>query len=92
MATRGGAEGLGRPDLGRIEVGKGADIAVFDMNCLDRVGQHDPLAALVMTGASHLTKATVVNGKLVARDGHLVSMDEQRILREGAEWAKRLIG
>lgn len=91
MATRDGANGLGRKDLGRIEVGKGADLAIFDLNRLDRVGQHDPLAALVMTGASHLTKATIVNGKVVARDGHLVSMDEQRILRDGVAWAKRLV-
>ena len=49
------------------------------------------VAALVMTGASHLTKATIVNGRIVARDGHLTSMDEQRILRDGAAWAKRLV-
>jgi 8-oxoguanine deaminase len=91
MATRGGADGLGRKDLGRIEPGKGGDLAIFDLNRLDRVGQHDPLAALVMTGASHVTKATVVNGKVVARDGHLTLTDEQRILRDGAAWAKLLV-
>jgi cytosine/adenosine deaminase-related metal-dependent hydrolase len=91
MATRGGAEALGRPDLGQIAVGKGGDIAVFDMHRLDRVGNHDPLAALVMTGASHMTKATVVNGRVVARDGHLVGVDEDRIIRDAAGWAKRLV-
>jgi cytosine/adenosine deaminase-related metal-dependent hydrolase len=91
MATRGGAEALGRADLGQIATGKGADLAVFDMNCLDRVGNHDPVAALIMTGASHLTKATVVNGRVVARDGHLVTVDEDRILREATSWAKRLV-
>jgi 8-oxoguanine deaminase len=91
MATRGGADGLGRSDLGRVEVGKGGDLAVFDLNRLDRVGQHDPLAALVMTGASHLTKATIVDGIVVASDGHLTLTDEQRIIRDAASWAKRLV-
>lgn len=91
MATRGGADGIGRPDLGRIAPGKGGDLAVFSMNSLDRVGQHDPLAALVMTGASHLTRATIVNGRVVARDGHLVGIDEERIIRDGKAWAKRLV-
>mgnify|MGYP000987493133 CR=1 FL=1 len=52
----------------------------------DVVGAHDPLAALVMLGASHHTKATIVNGRVVARDGHLVSMDEQSI-RSAADGA-----
>jgi cytosine/adenosine deaminase-related metal-dependent hydrolase len=91
MATRGGAAALGRDDLGQIALGKGADLAIFDMHRLDRVGNHDPLAALVMTGASHLTKATVVNGRVVARDGHLVTVDEDRIIREATSWARRLV-
>jgi cytosine/adenosine deaminase-related metal-dependent hydrolase len=91
MSTRDGADGMGRRDLGRIAPGMGGDVAIFDLNRLDRVGQHDPLAALVMTGASHLTKATVVNGRVVARDGHLTLTDEQKILHDAALWAKRLV-
>ncbi len=91
MATRGGADALGRPDLGRIEVGKGGDLAIFDLYRLDRVGQHDPLACLVVTGASHMTKATIVNGRVVARDGHLVTMDENRIVSDATRWARKLV-
>lgn len=90
MATRGGAAGLNRDDIGSLEPGKAADIAVFDTNRLDFVGAHDPLAALVMLGATHHTKATVVNGRVVARDGHLVSMDEQTIVQQASDWARRL--
>ncbi len=91
MATRNGAAGLGRDDLGSIEPGKAADIAIFDLDRIDRVGQHDPLAQLVLMGASHATKATIVNGRVVARDGRLTTVDETRIVREANAWAKRLV-
>jgi cytosine/adenosine deaminase-related metal-dependent hydrolase len=91
MATRNGAAGLGREDVGSIEPGKAADIAVFDLNRIDRVGQHDPLAQLVLMGASHVTKAIIVNGRVVARDGRLTTVDETRIVREANAWAKRLV-
>ena len=91
MATRGGAEGLARDDIGVLAPGKAADIAIFDLNRIDRVGQHDPLAQLVLMGASHHTKATIVNGRIVARDGRLTTIDEDNVVREANAWAKRLV-
>ena len=55
------------------------------------MGQHDPLASLVLMGASHHTKATIVNGRIVARDGRLVTMDEDAIVRDATAWARRLV-
>ena len=69
LGTRGGAGALRRSDLGSIEPGKGADLAVFDVQRLDMAGNRDPLAALVLMGATRHTKATIVNGEIVARDG-----------------------
>jgi 8-oxoguanine deaminase len=82
MATRGGAAALGRDDIGAIESGKGADLAVFDLGRLDMSGQHDPVAALLFQGSCHFTKATIINGQVVARDGHLVTADQEAISRD----------
>ncbi|HRY29130.1 MAG TPA: 8-oxoguanine deaminase, partial [Elusimicrobiota bacterium] len=61
VATRGGAEVLGRDDIGSIEPGKAGDLAIFDLRGLDYAGAvcHDPLAALIFAGISHRTRWTV---------------------------------
>jgi len=80
MATRGGAEVLGRKDIGSIEPGKAADLAVFDVSGLDFVGSgSDPLASLLFCGASHRAKYTIVNGKIVVKNGRLVNVDEFKL-------------
>jgi 8-oxoguanine deaminase len=82
MATRGGAAALGRDDIGAIEPGKAADLAIFDLGRLDMSGQHDPVAALLFQGSCHFTKATIVNGQIVAEDGRLVTADQEAISRD----------
>lgn len=91
MATKGGARALGRPDLGSIEPGKGADLAIFDVSGIDMAGHHDPVAALLLQGSSHVTKATVVNGKVVVRDGRLTTFDQEEATRDANDWARRLV-
>jgi cytosine/adenosine deaminase-related metal-dependent hydrolase len=83
LATRGSATLLGRSaELGSIEVGKAADLVLVDVSGLDRAGAlADPLAALVFTGISHRVHASLVNGRIVVRDGRLVGMDEEEIAR-----------
>jgi 8-oxoguanine deaminase len=90
LGTRGGALGLGRDDLGSLEPGKGADLGIFDLNRVDMTGQHDPLAALLFMGSCHYTKATIVNGRVVAREGRLLTVDQDRAAREATDWARRL--
>ncbi|MGE0518474.1 MAG: amidohydrolase family protein [Candidatus Binatia bacterium] len=92
LATRAGARALGRDDLGSIEPGKGADLAVFAVETIDRAGHHDPVAALLFTGSSHFTRATIVNGRVVARDGRLLCFDQERAVREANAWARRMAG
>src|SRR3712207_7832342 len=47
LATRGGAEVLGRSDIGILEENKAADIVLFDLNDVAYAGCHDPLVTLV---------------------------------------------
>lgn len=79
IATRGGADVLGRPDTGRLDVGKAADIILFDLNGVEYAGCHDPLVSLVCLGNSSYTKMTIVNGKVVSKDGQLITMKTDEI-------------
>jgi len=86
MATRGGAAVLGRDDIGQIAPGKAADLAIFDVDRLDYAGAAaDPVASLLFCGASHRTKWTIVNGKVVVEDGRLKTVDERELTRKGNE-------
>ena len=80
VATRGGAAVLGRDDIGMLAPGYAADIASFDCRGIDFAGaEWDLLAGLVFCGPIK-TRYTIVNGKIIVEDGHLISMDINRLL------------
>jgi cytosine/adenosine deaminase-related metal-dependent hydrolase len=91
MATRGGAEVLGRDDIGTLEKGKAADIVLFDMNDIAYAGCHDPLVGIVTCGNTSLVKMTMVNGKIVVRDGELITIDAQQIQQEAHQTATEIV-
>lgn len=91
MATRGGAEVLGRYDTGYIEVGKAADIIAVDLNDVAYAGCHDPIVAIVCCGNSNLVKYTMVNGKIVVKDGILLTMNTEDIKINADKVAKKII-
>lgn len=75
MATRGGAEVLGRKDIGYLEINKAADIIVMDLNDIAFAGCHDPLVSIVCCGNTSFVKSTIVNGKILVRDGIINTID-----------------
>lgn len=84
MATRGGAEVLGRSDIGILSKGKAADIVLYDLRDIAYAGCHNPFVGLVTCGNSSLVKMTMVNGKIVYKDGKLLTMDIDEI-KNGAD-------
>lgn len=75
LATVGGAQVLGRDDIGQLVPGKAADFIGFRLNCLDYAGAlHDPLAALVFCTPRGVD-LSVINGRVVVEDGHLLTVD-----------------
>ena len=91
LATRGGAAVLGRSDLGSLEVGKCADFIAIDLDRLDYTGAlNDPLAAVVFC-APQRVDVSVVCGKLIVRDGHLLTLDVPRHIEKHNIEAKRLL-
>jgi 8-oxoguanine deaminase len=76
VATRGGAQVLGRDDIGQIAIGMAADLAIFDLRTLGMAGSavHDPVASLLMCHGQN-TAWTIVNGQVVADHGQLTTVD-----------------
>jgi len=92
IATRGGANLLGWTDIGSLEVGKGADLCLYEMNRLDYAGAlSDPLAAIIFSGASHFTDTTIVNGEIVVQDGRLTRADEEDLRDDANRVAKEMM-
>jgi 8-oxoguanine deaminase len=91
LATSGGADLLGRDDIGRIEEGMCADVIGVDVTDISRAGAvHDYLASLVLCGSSHTVDLTIVNGRVVVRDGRLLTIDEKEVSAAANRAALRL--
>ena len=88
LATRGGAEVLRRTDIGSLEPGRRADIAVWRTDGLELGGAVDGVAGLVFS-APHRVDRLYVAGEEVVKDGHLVRADEDEIAREHRVQARR---
>ncbi|MGD0742054.1 MAG: amidohydrolase family protein [Acidimicrobiales bacterium] len=72
LATSGGAACLGRADLGRLEVGAVADLAVWPL--ADLADIPDPVDGLVL-GPDRRVRHLLVGGREVVVDGNLVGVD-----------------
>ncbi|MFN8028286.1 MAG: amidohydrolase family protein [Acidimicrobiia bacterium] len=78
-ATRGSAACLGRDDLGAIAPGMRADLAGWDLRTVDRVGVHDPVAGLLLTGLSSRASLVMVEGEVLVERGAPTRIDELHI-------------
>ena len=92
LAIRGGADVLGRPEIGMIAPGMAADLVLIDMGRLGYAGAlSDPLAAIVYAGFDRTVDYTVVNGEIVVEDGRLTKADENDIIDEANEASFRML-
>ncbi len=91
LATRGGAQVLGRADIGHIAPGMCADLALFDLRTAAFSGGavHDPVASLLLC-ASPQAAHTIVNGRVVVRDGRLTTVDLGPLVERHNGFAKSL--
>jgi cytosine/adenosine deaminase-related metal-dependent hydrolase len=91
IATLGGARVLGRDDLGSIEPGKRADLAIWDVSGIEAAGSWDPVAALVLCGPTRV-RGLIVEGREVVRDGQMLTLDLPRLIERQNRLARRLAG
>ena len=88
IATRGGAEVLGRNDCGQIAPGKRADIAIWDVSGLESAGSWDP-AALLLAGPNTV-RDLFVEGRHVVRDGQITTIDLRAAISRQNQLATQL--
>jgi 5-methylthioadenosine/S-adenosylhomocysteine deaminase len=91
MATMGGARALGlEEEIGSLEVGKRADLIMVDPNNLHSTPHADPVSSLIYSARSSDVEACLVDGRILMRNKELLTMDRERILREGQKEFRRM--
>jgi cytosine/adenosine deaminase-related metal-dependent hydrolase len=91
MATRGGAQVLGRNDIGHLSPGMSADIVSVSLGDIGMAGaHHDPLAALMFCHVPRVTHS-IVHGRSVVRDGQLCTLDLPVAIEQHNRLARRLV-
>lgn len=89
IATLGGAQVLGRPDCGAIEVGKRGDLAIWDVSGVESAGSWDP-AALLLAGPTRV-RDLFVEGRQIVGDGQMLTIDLPRVVERQNHLARRLM-
>ena len=74
-ATIGGAQALGRADIGRLQVGAKADIVTVDLNHPVMKPVRDPLVSLIHSAAERAIRDVYVDGELVVSDSEVLTLD-----------------
>jgi 8-oxoguanine deaminase len=92
MATRGGAEVLGRDDIGQLAPGKAGDVIGLRLDSLAYAGAapHDPLAATVLC-APQTVDFAVINGRLLVEDGLVLTVDVPTLIERHNRIARQLV-
>jgi cytosine/adenosine deaminase-related metal-dependent hydrolase len=92
MATLGGAVAMRWDDqLGSIEVGKQADIVIFDTNDFDWTPLHNPLTNLVYNATGHSVDTVLVDGEILVRHKQLTRLDGEELRARAAEVDRRVL-
>ena len=92
LATRGGAQVLGRSDIGQIAPGLCADLALFRTDTLAMAGAavHDPVGALMLCSSGQ-ADYTVVNGRVVVSAGEVTTVDIGPLIERHNALARALV-
>jgi cytosine/adenosine deaminase-related metal-dependent hydrolase len=91
IATLGGAKVLNRDDIGALAPGMAADIVTVPLDGVETAGaQHDPLAALLFCQVPRV-RHSVVNGRVVVRDGQLTTIELPLLVERHNALARALL-
>ncbi|WP_057764572.1 5'-deoxyadenosine deaminase [Cytobacillus praedii] len=94
MATIGGARAVGmEKEIGSIEPGKKADLAILNLNDFHVYPSYDidPISRIVYSATRADVESTIVNGKLLMENRQLKTIDKAIILKESNFAIKRLM-
>jgi cytosine/adenosine deaminase-related metal-dependent hydrolase len=89
VATINGAKAMGLDEeIGSLEVGKQADFVVFDLDKPHVTPSIDPVSTLVYAASGTDVDTVVIAGQVVVQDGQVLTLDEERVLRDARERAQ----
>ena len=93
MATTGGARALGLADqIGSVEAGKRADLQLVNLNRLHTTPQPDPISTIVYAAEAGDVETVIIDGRIVMRDGELITLKEQDVIAEARDQSQRFAG
>lgn len=92
MATANGARAMGFPNSGSLQVGQAADLTLFDVDQPHLYPRHNLVANLIHSARGSDVSHVIVDGKLIYRNGELLTLDEEKIKAEAERHAKRMVG
>jgi len=91
-ATSGGADLLHRPELGSLAVNQAADLFAIDTRKMEYIGAaHDPLSLIAKVGITTAVDLTMINGRIVWRDGEFPGLDEQQLVADAQAHVQRVV-
>ncbi|MBX3066522.1 MAG: 8-oxoguanine deaminase [Anaerolineae bacterium] len=91
IATRGGAQVLGRDDVGYLAAGMSADLIAFDLNNIAYAGGLiDPVAALLFCSPTSVNYS-LINGRVVVREGQLTTIELPKVIQRHNQFSLQLM-
>lgn len=92
MATLGGAVAMGIDDkVGSLEQGKIADVILINLHELGLTPHTNPVSNLVYSGSGDYVDTVIVNGRILMQDKHLLTLDEDAVMRNAREHSAALM-
>ena len=91
LATKRGAAALGLKDTGSLAPGQKADLVMLKLREPHLTPLHDTIANLIYAARSTDVQTVIVDGRIVMKDRHMLTMDEERILYEAAVRGRALV-
>jgi len=91
LGTLGGARLMGLDGVGSIEVGKAADLAIFDLDHPRYFGLHDPASGPVVSGGQPSLRAVLVQGRIVVENDAIPGLDLSSLRREAQAFVNRTL-
>jgi len=91
LATAGGAQVMGRDDVGQLKPGMAADLTAFDLNVVGLAGaRHDPAAALVFCSPQQASWV-IVNGKVRVWEGQVLGVDLKELIQRHNRLSREML-
>jgi 5-methylthioadenosine/S-adenosylhomocysteine deaminase len=91
LATRAGARALGlQHEIGSLEVGKRADLAILSLARLHLTPRPDIVSSIVYAAQSSDVRDVLIDGRVLLRNGELLNLPEREVLTEARQQADAL--